>query len=180
MPDQMKRLDRVARKRGISKQQFIEAAVIKELNEHEESSLRVKAEREEAIGRKGDTTPSTLGIANRLKQQDQQAAVSESPTPSPVVVNVGQQTGSGGGDIIEKLATFVLAGSDFERSTRLRTAVDILKDTTSSEEERRVLAARLDEVIAVKTKTTTPTNDGNTVVRTARVAFDKLTALLNK
>ena len=77
MPDQMKRLDRVARKRGISKQQFIEAAVIKELNEHEESSLRVKAEREEAIGQKV-TRPQALWASPIVSSNK----ISKPPSPN--------------------------------------------------------------------------------------------------
>lgn len=150
--------------------------------EDDESKQREKIDRAELRGENNnrkDTTTSKLGIADRLKQQDSRPIVTESPTPAPVVVNVGSQTTSSGGDIIERLANFVLAGNDFERSTRLRTAVGILKETTPTEEEQKVLAARLDEVIAAKTQTTTPVG-GNNIIRTARVAFDKLSALINK
>jgi len=174
----MKRLDRAARKRGMSKQQFIEAAVLREVAEHEASTTREKDDRTETTNHKTDNSPGKLGIVDRLKQQEQRPTISESPTPAPVVVNVGSNTASGGADIIERLANFVLAGNDFERSTRLRTAVNILKDTTPTEEERKVLAARLDEAIAAKTNSTTPS--GGQVVRTARMAFDKIVGLLNK
>lgn len=179
----MKRLKRLTLKRRVSIQQFIEAVVLREMAEDDESNKRDKLDRDEYAaangGRKSDTSPSKLGISERLKQQEQRSVVSESPTPAPVVVNVGQQTSSGGGDIIEKLAQYVVSGNDFERSTRLRTAVGILKDTTATEEEQKVLAARLDEAVAAKTQSTTPSG-GNTAVRVARVAFDKLAGLLNK
>jgi len=178
MPDQMKRLHKIATKRGLSKQQFIEAAVLREVNEYEESLQRSKETETVLADRKTDNSPGKLGIVDRLKQQERRHEVSESPTPAPVVVNVGSNTTSGGADIIERLANFVLAGNDFERSTRLRTAVNILKDTTPTEEERKVLAARLDEAIAAKTNSTTPS--GGQVVRTARMAFDKIVGLLNK
>jgi hypothetical protein len=180
MPDQMKKLERAARRRGVSKQQFVEAAVLRELAEHEDSTTREKAERTQSASRKSDTTPSSMGIAERLKQQPMVPTPSDSPTPAPVVVNVGSHTASGGADIIERLANYVLAGQDFERSTRLRTAVGILKDTTTTEEERNVLAARLDEVIATKTQSSTPIGAGNNVVRAGRMVFDKIAGLLNK
>lgn len=180
----MKRLKRIALRRRVSIQQFVEAVVLREMAEEDDSLKREKMDRDEILAangsRKPDTTASKLGIMAHLKQQDQKPQVSDSPTPAPVVVNVGQQTASSGGDIIERLSSFVIAGNDFERSTRLRTAVGIIKDTTTSEEEQKVLAARLDEAIAAKTNTTTPTNGNSIAARTVRVAFDKLAGLLNK
>jgi len=187
-PDDMKRLDKAARFRGLSRQKFIEAAVLAEVAEVERKRHDKKVEREgNALERTNsvhdvpDGAPSGLGITAAIRARA--AAPVDAPPAEQqkqVVVNVGNGGGSGGavhsGDAIERLANYVIGAKDFERDVRLRKAVDILRDTAATDEERKVLAARLDEAIAAKTGKAD--GGGNGIVRTARIAFDKLADIL--
>jgi hypothetical protein len=162
-------------------QSFLEGIVMREINEREaQRQPRREEENEEREGLFSSAStkqPTGLGIAERLRSLPTRSDDDERdpPAPTPVVVNVGSNANSvpsGSGDI-ERLATFVVGGRDFERSMRLRTAIGILHATAASDEERHVLAARLDEAIATKTKTAVEENGGGPL-KMARVAFDKL------
>ena len=182
-PDQMRRLDRAARERGQSRQAFVEGCVLAELSEHEErrhakrnpEAARSPLRREESDHASG---PIGLGIGETLRKR-REVSEDEVATPAaaqaPIVVNVGGNAPGAGSphSDIDRLAAFVTNGSDFDRDTRLRTAVAVLAASTSTAEERKVLAARLDEAIAAKTKTS-GSDDGSGVKRIARIAFDKL------
>jgi hypothetical protein len=180
----MKRLDKAARYCGVSRQKFCESAVMAEVAETERRQFDRRATRDEQrtqTPRTPDTDgsgPAGLGLAAALRGKSPTAEEQTTAPQAPVVVNVGT-TGSGGGavggDSIERLATFVTAAHDFERERRLRQAVEVLRVTASTDEERRVLAARLDEAIAAKAAA--KPQGGGPVARVARVAFDKLAAL---
>jgi hypothetical protein len=184
----MRRLDKAAKYCGQTRQAFVMAAVLAEIAEVEErqrmKQLRGSRNNDglQSEPREIDTSaaPTGLGIASAIRQRQEATTPIEEPAPQrQVVVNVGNN-GSGGatgsGDAIDRLASYVVTGNEFERDMRLRTAVSILKTSAATEEERNVLAARLDEVIA--TKTTTKKNESGGVVRAARVAFDKIAGLL--
>ena len=156
-----------------------EVAVIENQRYHHKAE-RAERRREEKAA-VDHVEPVGLGITARKKTNDAETtAETPPPTQAPVVVNVGtagsNASTSTGGDVIDRLAAFVVTGNDFDRDVRLRTAVNILRSGTTSDEERKVLAARLDEAIAAKTNKRN--SEGNGVVRAARVAFDKLADIL--
>lgn len=177
--EHIKRLDKAADACGQTRQAFMQAAVLAEVAEVEErrrmKKLRVSRSSDELlepqqdVSADADSSPSGTGIADALRRQRD----AEVPTPpaaaaqGQVVVNVGSAAG-GHGETIERLAAYVAEASDFERDSRKRAVVKILRATASTDEERKTLAARLDEAIAAKVKT------GGGVARAARVAFDKL------
>lgn len=185
-PDVMRRLDRTARRRGQTRQAFVEGAVLAELAADEERrQMFKKDDTPSEVGRSSSSPPVSLLSQALLHRREEPAAPSSTiGTPQgQVVVNVGGAGGGGSapsGDI-ERLANYVASGgNEMERETRLRTAVTVLHTTASSDEERKVLAARLDEAVAAKTKMT-PSHDGaGGIVRTARVAYDKIADLWEK
>ncbi len=80
---------------------------------------------------------------------------------------------SAGNDAIDRLATYIAAGEEgYERDRRLKTAVEILCSAVESREERKTLAARLDEAVAAKTKASE-----NSLVQSARTAFEKIAGI---
>jgi predicted DNA-binding protein len=181
--DHMNRLDRAAKHCGQTRQAFVQATILAEIAEVEErmrmKKLRTRPSSYESMQREEviSSAPSSgMGIGDALRQRREVREEPITPTAqSPVVVNVGSNaTGGAQNSDIDRLAAFVVNGNDIDRDTRLRTAVAVLSATTSTDEERKVLAARLDEVIAAKTKTSTTADDGAGVKRIARVAFDKL------
>jgi hypothetical protein len=87
-------------------------------------------------------------------------------------------TGSGG-DTLDKLVTFIMTGTEMERSMRKRTALSILHASAGSEEERATLTAKLEEALAAKLRTPPIfSGEGSVAGKVARVAFDKLVGLL--
>jgi hypothetical protein len=178
----MRRLDKAARERGQSRQAFVEGAVLAELSEHEERrhakrnahSLRSDTKKEE---RSSSSERVGLGIGDTLRKRLEVTEEEERPASSaqaPVIVNVGSAAGSAPNSDIDRLAAYVANGAERGRETRLRTAVAVLVASASTDEERKVLAARLDEAVAVKTKAPAASDDGSGVKRIARIAFDKL------
>jgi hypothetical protein len=180
--DMMRRLDAIAEACGQTRQAFVQAAVMAEVAEAEDR-LRLRKRTSDFLPPKpianddaSDGKPAGLGfVQHMMKYHHQKEEPETNPAPQgQVVVNVGSSNvGAVGGDIIERLAAFVVTGQDFERSARLRTAVSILHASTSTDEERKVLAVRLDEAIASKTKSNASESKG-----IARMAFDKLSSLL--
>lgn len=165
-------------------QSFCEGAVMREVNEIEARQQHRKDEQNDERTRfvmpNGATGPSGLGLAERLHAVPQVPQAGEDERPHAPVVNVnvgGTAGGVGVSNDIDRLANFVLGARDFERTQRLRTAVGILHATASSDEERRVLGARLDEAIAARSKTAAAQDEGGPF-KLARVAFDKLKDLL--
>ena len=156
--------------------------MLAELSEHEE---RRHAKRN-AHGLRGDTKKEErassservgLGIGDTLRKRRESVEEEEHQpaTQAPVIVNVGgSATGSAPSSDIDRLAAYVTNGGERGRDTRLRTAVEVLVASASTDEERKVLAARLDEAVAAKTKTVPSSEDGSSVKRIARIAFDKL------
>lgn len=184
--DHMQRLDKAAKHCGQTKQTFIQAAVLAEIAEVEErkrmKQLRIRPstpDYEPTQQKEIDSSAPTSTLVEALRQRRQEAEPAPVATApqGQVVVNVGGGTGVtgavGSGDLIERLAAYITtAGNDLERDTRLRTATNILHGSAATEEERKVLVARLDEIIATKTKA----SEGN-VLKTARAAFDKLSSM---
>jgi hypothetical protein len=173
-----RRLARAAKWRGQSIQKFIENIVLAEI-EVEERRHHIRYDNYEPpppeIGDEKKSSASGLGLADALKKKQEREEIAEPPAPAPVVVNVGSNGGSSAsGDTIERLAKYVVEGSDFERDRRMRTACEVLKTNSSTEEERKVLAARLDEAVAAKTKTK-PNG-----INIAKMAFDKLSSLITR
>ena len=156
--------------------------MLAELSEHEErrhakrnaTSLRGDAKKEE---RASSYERVGLGIGETLRKRLEVAEEEERPSPTaqaPVIVNVG---GGAPGTVtsdIDRLATYVTNGGERGRDTRLRTAVAVLVASASTDEEKKVLVARLDEAVAARTKITPTSDDGSGVKRIARIAFDKL------
>ena len=178
-PDIARRLDKAARRRGLSKQAFVEAALLRELSDDNERQQILKQRDAPPPRRERDDElrPSGLGIVEARRQRREESEPIATQAAAPVVVNVGATSSAPTSDI-ERLATFVVSGGDdLTRETRLQTAVSILHVSATTDEERKVLAARLDEAVAAKTKQPSGTDGGNSIVRTARVAFDKLTDL---
>lgn len=180
----MNRLEKAAHSLGLTKQAFVQETVLARIAEVEEfNQLRKSdpARSTTASSRRSAPQQDGLGLADRyLQRQETVSAVQEvAPTQSPVVVNVGTSAAGAPGaptNVIDHLALFVVNGDEFTRDMRLRQAVAILHSSATSDEERRALGAKLDEAIAVRLKTS-PQAD-NSVVRTARIAFDKLSSML--
>jgi hypothetical protein len=186
-PEHMRDLEKASKICGQTKQAFVQSAVLAEVaevldrNRTKRNRLRPFAhdssQEQESIG-SGLVAPTST-LLESLRQRN--ATPTETPTtPSTqgqVIVNVGGSSASAPNSDIDRLAAFVVnGGNDLERETRMRTAVNILRASSTTDEERKVLAARLDEAVAAKTKTP-PLSEGDGVVRTARVAFDKLADL---
>ena len=189
-PDQMRRLTQAAKQRNQSKQTFVYEAVMAEVAIVEEyrdlkkrlpgsetfGARRQKSDAEHGLGH-STSHAGGFGISERL-QKKPVASEEEAFAPqsaAPVVVNVGNQSAAasnGSTSDIDRLAAYVVNGDEFGRDMRLRTAVSILHASTPTDEERKVLAARLDEAVAAKSKTAS--SDGESVLRAARVTFDKL------
>lgn len=98
---------------------------------------------------------------------------SETPAPAPVVVQVGGNGNSN--DVVNYLATYVLAADDLERTARMRTCVAIVSANCKTPEEKQVMCARLDEAIAIARKKSSGNIFGNSFLRQS---FDKLTNMI--
>jgi hypothetical protein len=187
--DHMRRLDKAAELCGQSRQAFVTSTLLAEIAEIEERSRMKKLSvvrnsdmhppRASQQGTDTEDVPSTgMSISTAIRQQrENDAPVAAVPPPNgQVVVHVGNNGVQNGAGEIDRLAAYVAQGRDFERGTRLRTALGILSATAATAEEEKVLAARLDEAVATKAKT----NGGGGLVRAARVAFDHLTGIFDK
>lgn len=159
---------------------FIESAVVAEITEVEERRRLKKEGDAEAtaaplrVERTADG-PEGLGIGRAQQRRAAEPPAEPAPIERQVVVNVGAQSTTST-NIIDKLASYVAGAKDFDRDVRLRKVVDILRDTAATDEERKVLAAQLDEAVAAKTNE--KENSGTGVVRAARIAFDKIADIL--
>lgn len=126
-----------------------------------------------------NSSPLGMGISAATMRKQREDADAPLAQQGQVVVNVGGSGGnagltSGGGDLVDQLAAYVVAASDFERQSRLRTAVRILHSTTSSDAERKHLAERLDAAVNAKRP---KRDESGGVARAARVAFDKIAGI---
>ena len=179
LPLQLKELSSVAKRHGQSKQAFVEALVLKALAD-EKDRQSVRPDDEPSFGRPNIDAPTSL-LAEALRQDRIKAnEPSQQREQSQVVVNVGNNgSGHGANAEIDRMASYIASGGNvLERDTRMRTVVTILKESATSSEEAKVLAARLDEAVAAKTKTSSlGDGDSGSLGRTARVAFDKLSEL---
>jgi hypothetical protein len=181
----MKKLEKLIRRQGQSKQAFVENAVLAEMAALEERQARAREPAPSSFSSNLNNTESFgMGLMERMKERDQRGSREAQPIPQnqgQVVVNVGTNNGNrsnNADNMIDGLAAYVVSGRDFEQTHRLRAVVSILQDSTQNEEERRVLAARLDEAIATKKKAQGGDTNNESPIRIARVAFDKLADLL--
>jgi hypothetical protein len=183
----MRRLEKAAQHRRQTRQSFIQELVLSEIA-HIEESQRLTQDEVVDQPRRAKRAPDPasmggLGIASILKQRqsNEDNAVPVESSSSPVVVNVGNtQTATSDGKHhgeLDRLALYVIGGDDFMRDTRKRTAVDILRASAVTDEELNVLVARLEEIVATKTKVATKEKEVG-VGKIARMAFDKLASLL--
>jgi uncharacterized protein (DUF1778 family) len=176
-PDQMRRLDRAARRRRQSKQSFVQELTMAAVSELEETAF--KKQPPISAQENPPTENSGLGIAAALAKPKEPIESTAALATAPVVVQVGNAgpiTGptASAGDL-DRLANYVVKGDDFMRDMRKRTIVDVLRASAATDEEFNVLVARLEEAVSIKTQTV-ENNSG--VNRLARIAFDKLTTLL--
>jgi len=181
----MRDLEVVAHARGKTRQAFIASIVRREIDLYKEAR-RAEKNTAEKINQSTQSREieSGLGIAAATMKQRRQdgevAAAATSPIAAPLVVNVGNGQATNGHvqiNDLERLALFVAKGDEFMRDARKRTVVEVLRATASTEEELKVLVARLEEIIAT-TKKTKAEAQGEGVGKVARMAFDKLVSLL--
>ena len=179
-PELMNRIDKAAEYCGQTRQAFVQTAVLAEVAIVEErrrmKQLSVAHSLHGPLTQQdsGSVSAPTSSLVDALRQQRRETEPAPPPSAAQgqVVVNVGGHGSAHNIDAIDRLAAYVAAGNDFDRDARLRSAVDILRVTTTPEEERKVLAARLDEAVATKVKT----NESG-IMKTARTAFDKIAGI---
>ena len=159
-PDLHARLDRALKRRGHTKQSFVQAAVTRALEELEDDLRayddRRQSRRDVRDARRTAEEPQGLGIRHSAGRRSIEEA-EPTPAPSPpvqVVVNSGNGSGGNGsgGDLITRLAAYVTTGPDYERDGRLRRAVEMLRASSNGEEERQDLAQKLDAAVTARIK----------------------------
>lgn len=188
----MRSLDKAAKICGQTRQAFVTTAVMGEVAEALERDRLKRARlrpltRESSFARDGSAVgPSEqpqgfLADALRARRREEEPVTALAPAQqAPVIVNVGTGSASSPSSDVDRLAAYIVAGdNDLERDGRQRRVVEILRESTQSPEERKVLAARLDEAVAKLKKTPPPAADpgGEGVGRVARIAYDKLVGL---
>lgn len=184
--DLMDRVNKAAEACGQTRQAFVQAAVLAEVAEVEERK-RMKRLRVSRSSDSLDSVPTTeeasesppigTGIAEALRsRREAETPAQPKPQQGQVVVNVGGDgsTGRVGNEVIDRLAAFIAKGSEFDRSSRVRTAMTVLGASAATEEESRTLAARLEEAVAAKTKSSSA---GGVAGGIARMAFEKIAGL---
>lgn len=184
----MRRVDKVAKKLGMTKNALVESAVMQRVLDFEQrQAIAIKETQEQSKDEAPRVnSPSGLGITSLFQSALPQAPVpkastpsmadlgAETPSPAPVVVHVGGNNNSN--DVVNYLATYVLAADDLERTARMRTCVAIVSANCKTPEEKQVMCARLDEAIAIARKKNSGSSIfGNTFLRQS---FDKLTNMI--
>jgi hypothetical protein len=181
-PGQMRDFEAVANAVGKTRQRYLADLVLHEISQYKE----IQKIKKQPIGSSPTAHPTEthgLGIAAALQKtrehKEQQVTEQVAPT-APVVVqigNTGAPTANGSMPLgeLDRLALYIIKGDDFLRDARKRTAVEILRASATTDEEFNVLVARLEENVAIKTKTT---EENSGVNKLARFAFDKLSSLL--
>ncbi len=186
--DHLRSLDKAVKICGGTRQAFIHTSVMAEVAEVLERAQMKKQQKYRNYSFSGlgssdepreeisaSSAPMGTGIAEAMRQRRDVAepAPLQQSAAAPVVVNVGSGAGGAPSSNIDLLVTYVVNGDEFGRDTRFRSAVAILQASATSDEEQKVLAARLNEAIAVKmNKPSSTSSDG--VVRVAQFAYDKL------
>lgn len=186
-PDQMRRLERAAHSLRKTKQSFVQEIVLERIAEVEENkriSKRPPITDGTQKRQEGDAEHGGLGLTALIKERQQQkqeaAETPLTPPTAPVVVQVGNTTapttnGKAPLGELDRLALYIVKGDDFMRDTRKRTAVEVLRATADTDEELKVLVARLEELVAIKTKTQSENTGFN---KFAKLAFEKIESLL--
>jgi hypothetical protein len=185
--EQMNRIDKAAASCKLTKQAFVHAAIFAEVEavEHKRQMRLIGDDTVAEVKEIETKTPlEGMGILEALRQRREEETpkpkVIESPTHAPVVVNVGTSpTGTGGNVLIDQLASYVIAGPEFERSQRLRMATSVLHATATTNEARKVLAAQLDAAVATKVKEDTESTVEK-FMGGAKFAFNKLSSFLGE
>ena len=182
----MRRVEKVAKKLGISKNALLENAIMERVLDFEQRQALALKEKQEQSKDEAPrvNNPSGLGITSLFQSVLPQSPVpkattptmanlgAETPTPAPVVVQVSGNSNSN--DVVNYLATYVLAADDLERTARMRTCIAIVSANCKTPEEKQVMCARLDEALAIVRKKNSGIL-GNTFLRQS---FDKLTNMI--
>ena len=185
---EMNRFDKAAEYCGISRQAFVQAAVLSEVADVESKRrndfMGGPSRPSSALNKDSDEPASTnlatpFGMNLDLFSKTVQSTLPQPAQPAaptqqqPVIVNVGNNSNDGK-SVIDDLASYVADGYDFERSQRKRISVEILRVKASDDEERERLRRQLEDAVALKVK---KIDDERSIFRTARIAFDKITDL---
>lgn len=187
-PDLMRRLERAAKHRRQSKNSLIQEFTLTAVAEIEESARLQKlpplppiGAQEASLAAPGESPG--LGITPRITKKVQETEQVAAPV-APVVVQVGNTTPTSStpgvsvpiGDL-DRFAIYVVKGDDFMRDMRKRTAVEVLRCTASTDEEFKVLVARLEELVALKTKTV---DENSGVNKLLQMGWDRLKNFLGE
>jgi hypothetical protein len=175
-------LEKVAHSMGKTKQRFLADLVLHEIAQFKE----VQKVKKQPIGSSpvaSTTDTGGLGIAAALmRNKEGKERAAEQPAPAaPVVVNVGNGNNSQSAGTsthlsdLDRLALYVIKGDEFLRDARKRTIIEVLRASSTTDEEFNVLVAQLEQIIAVKDKIV---EDNGPVNKLARFAFSKLNELL--
>jgi len=151
-------LDRVCDQLGQTRQTFL-APQICDLIEEAERKIEARSSRKKTSrGTHSSEGPTGLGLGLNLRREPETVRHTE---PAPVVVNVGTHDKTD----FDELAEYIVSGHDYERDSRMRSAVD-------------KLARKLEDVVA---KRTVEPEDGglSRLKRGAAAVFPGLKGLLD-
>jgi len=161
--EQAKRLRRVAKSQGLTVQAFALRAIMSAVAEAEEELREGKAQRRRVAQEETATLlsppalenePQGLGVRSRRERREaekaERAAASILPAPTVVIQNGSVAGPSPHEATIAKLASHIAAAPKWQRDMHMRGAVSTLQMLADSDEERAVLAKRLDDLIAVE------------------------------
>lgn len=147
--DMKERLERAARRKGVSIQTYMQMAIEARLETDEETRRQRQDDRRQQ--RRDQDAPQGLGLRRlspQLSTVDSWGDVPAEKPTGPVVVNVGTREGAAEGGLIAGLVDFVTTGPAFSREQRKRTAVDVIRAHGKTSEEREGLARQLDAALA--------------------------------
>jgi hypothetical protein len=139
--EQCDRLEKVLRFRGLPAQTYQLSAVMRSI-EADEAEMAGRRDRKRTRDERS-TQASGMGLFRG--QSLEPATADPQPAPVPVVVNVGGDRPTE--DLISRLAQRVTDARDYERESRKREALSIIKTYARDDDERRSLAEKLNEEI---------------------------------
>jgi hypothetical protein len=158
-------------------------AAVSEFEENQQLRKQPSQQQQAPIGNFQETTNGLdpgLGIAAKLSVKAKEPVEVPVSASAPVVVQVGHTgaptiSGSPSVGELDRLALYITKGDEFMRDVRKRTVIDVLRATASTDEELKVLVARVEEIVAIKIKTA---EENSGVNRFLKMGFEKLTSLL--